>query len=109
MKIMHLQKLILISLIALVLGQSVLASADVHFDFSTTDTHHLQHDLDDLSGEIDHSGSNCGHCCHSHGCNLSLTSFFQVFHTELNNKFDAWYLRPHYFHHSDPALRPPIA
>lgn len=96
---------------SVVLCQSVLASADMHLVFEETDTHHSQHELNDtgsVSGS-DHSGDDCGHCCHAHGCNLSMVSNSYMLNTDSSDKLDARYHESPYFYYSDPALRPPIA
>lgn len=107
---MNLQKLLLMLIMSIVLGQSVLASADMHLVFEETDTHHSQHELNDtdsVSGS-DHSGDDCGHCCHAHGCSLSMASHNYVMHLDAINELDVRYHESPYFYYSDPALRPPI-
>lgn len=98
-------------IMSVVLGQSVLASADMHIVFEETDTHHSQHALDETEfvSDSDHSGDDCGHCCHAHGCSFSLTSNNDVIHVVPISKLETRYHESPYFYNSDPALRPPIA
>ena len=98
-------------IMSIVLGQSVFASADMHVVFEETDTHHAQHELNDAdsASESDHSGDDCGHCCHAHGCNISLASHSHVIHAVTTNELEVRYHESPYFYYSDPALRPPIA
>lgn len=104
-------KTLLILLISLMLGQSVLASADVHVVFEVLDTHHLEHTgdpVDDLT-EDDHSGDDCGHCCHAHGCSLATSNgnapSFQVPQDIKNSAFEFLLIS----RFSPPLFRPPIA
>ena len=96
---------------SIVLGQSVLASADMHLVFEETDTHHSQHEQNDANSgsESDHSGDDCGHCCHAHGCSLFMVSHEYISHDTSINELNVRYHEYPYFYYSDPALRPPIA
>ncbi len=94
------------------LGQAVLASADMHLVFEETDTHHTHSELDSSDhalAETDHSGDDCGHCCHAHGCNLLMISETGMDIGGRDGDFYNGYLDIFYSAYSDPALRPPIA
>lgn len=107
---MKAQKLILMLIIGIVLGQSAMASADMHIVFEETDTHHEHNDFHDSElAEEDHSGDDCGHCCHAHGCSLSISSSSHSLHFDVINDLVAHYHESPYFYYSDPAIRPPIA
>jgi hypothetical protein len=107
---MSLQKLFLVLIIGVVLGQSVMASADMHIVFEETDTHHEHSDSHEPNlAEEDHSGDDCGHCCHAHGCSLSLISQNHGVHFDFTNELIVQYHETPYFYYSDPAIRPPIA
>lgn len=108
---MNLQKLLLMLIMGLVLGQTAFASADMHVVFEETDTHHSQYELIDADSvdESDHSGDDCGHCCHSSGCSLSMISQSYSVFSESVFELSAHHHEHPYFYYSDPALRPPIA
>lgn len=109
---MNLKKLFLVLMMSIMLGQAVLASADMHLVFEETDTHHTQseHELPDHTvGEVDHSGDDCGHCCHAHGCNLLMVSDIQMDVGDMDGDFYSGYQDSFSSAYSDPALRPPIA
>jgi hypothetical protein len=107
---MNLQKLIMMLLMSVVLGQSVLACVDMHIVFEETDTHHQHDNFDDVDFvEEDYSGDDCGHCCHANGCNLSLITQNHGVHFDFTDKLIVQYHETPYFYYSDPAIRPPIA
>ena len=100
----------MVLLMSVVLGQSVLASADMHIVFEETDTHHQHDNLHDVDlAEEDHSGDDCGHCCHAHGCSLSMATHSHGVHLDSVSEVIARYHEASYFYYSDPAIRPPIA
>lgn len=107
---MNFQKLILMLLMSVVLGQSVLASADMHLVFEETDTHHQHDNAGDVNlAEEDHSGDDCGHCCHSHGCGIYILSDAQIQFNETSDTHVLMDDGSDYFYSPDPSLRPPIA
>ncbi len=106
---MKTQKLLIMLLMSVFLGQSILVSAEVHIAFDGTDPHQGQHQLTDgPEGETYHSSDTCGHCCHSH-CNFSLHSSSKLVQPKLSSKLYAHYSETPYSFFPDPALRPPIA
>lgn len=108
---MALQKTLLVIIICLLLGQSVLASADVHLVFEETNQHHQDHGLenhDDVQ-ENEHSSDDCGHCCHSHGVNLSIHSQEQGIIFPIKTVNISPYLNLLISHIAAPSFRPPIA
>lgn len=107
---MNYRKIILTLLTFLMLGQSVLASADVHLVFEGMESaHHLDdghaEDTDSNLSSVD----DCGHSCHSHASGIGLffhaNTFFGKTASLLKNSFNNFYLSPEI----DSSKRPPIA
>jgi len=101
------RKLILGMFIALLLGQSVMASADIHVFFEDSGIAHAS-DMQTSNADLS-STDDCGHCCHSHGSGVGLfsqlTSLSELSASLLNSQYSNTYLSPPV----DSALRPPRA
>jgi hypothetical protein len=94
-------------MIILVLGQTMLASADVHLLFEITDSHHLEHN-DDQQALEQHQGDDCEHSCYQHGgCVLLLSdspASFSSAKASMLSDYNKFYLS----YNDKLFLRPPI-
>lgn len=106
MQLMFTHKILLVLLVGLLLGQSVLTSADVHLIFEQKNAHHLEHDG---ANDADHAAvDDCGHSCHSHSLNLLLSQAHQSAvspHHSNPSRYKLCYLSCS----TSPLFRPPIA
>jgi len=101
------QRALLIIMMIFTLGQSVLASADVHQIFEQGDIHHLDHsEAHDSSHD---TGDDCGHSCFSHGAATPLFSKNHYYFFSQNQNGWSIYQQNYQSHYADPRLRPPIA
>ena len=101
------RKQILILMAILMLGQSVLVSADVHMIFEEADIHHMDHDHDEVEDQV--SGDDCEHSCSSHaGSVLLIPSHHSI--ANSSSQTDRVHYQSLYSSVSSKVnLRPPIA
>jgi hypothetical protein len=92
------------------LGQSVLASADIHLVFEEAQASHHLNDGHSVSMDSDFSSlDDCGHSCHSHGSCVGLFSSTNAFFEKAGLFVEDNYNNLYHSLSTHPFLRPPIA